>query len=166
VLIAICGSFFVLGFIEGKRQGIKEGNQTAAETAHKAAPAPVQAQTQTPKAPAGGAGRASGAGRAGETPAKEDPLKQQLTWPKVVTSGEAKDASLTTKAVKEPAADLEAKTKPQAKGAHAEPGTYTVQVGAFRVQREAESKAKSLRSQEYDCRIEEPQSPGGYYLLK
>jgi cell division protein FtsN len=31
---------------------------------------------------------------------------------------------------------------------------------------EAESKAKALRAQKYDCRIEEPKSPANLYLLK
>jgi len=172
VLIAICGCFFVVGYKEGKQQGFQEGSQTAAETAHKGTP-----QTQAPK-PA--------TADSGATPPKEDPGEQQLNWQKVVTSEEAKESSHISKPVKEPVkepvkdsvkepvrdiekkpvADSEVKPKPQANAAHSEAVTYSVQVGAFRVRHEVESKAKTLRSQGYDCRIEEPQSPEDLYLLK
>jgi len=182
VLIAICGCFFVVGFIEGKRQGFQDG-QASAETAHKANPASVQAQTQKPAA-----------ADASAAPVKENSASPQLNWPKVVTAGDPKDTSLTAKAVtepaskpvkepvkdtvikpvkeaakeagKKPAAESGPKPKPQANAARSEPVAYSVQVGAFRVRHEVETKAKMLRSQGYDCRIEEPKSPEDFYLLK
>jgi cell division protein FtsN len=170
VLIAICGCFFVVGFIEGKRQGFQDG-QASAETAHKANPASVQAQTQKPAA-----------ADASAAPVKENSASPQLNWPKVVTAGDHKDTLLTAKAAtepaikpvkvavkeagKKPAAESGTKPKPQANAAHSEPVAYSVQVGAFRVRHEVETKAKMLRSQGYDCRIEEPKSPEDFYLLK
>jgi cell division protein FtsN len=177
VLIAICGCFFVVGFIEGKRQGFQEGNQTVAETAHKANPAIRQAQAPKPAKADGGAPPTAapdaGAPDAGAA-AKEGSVEQRLNWQKVVTTGETKDISLAAKGVKEPvketekkpAAESDGKTKPQANATHSEPVTYSVQIGAFRVRHEAESKAKMLRAKGYECRVEEPQSPEDLYLLK
>jgi cell division protein FtsN len=167
VLIAICGCFFVVGFIEGKRQGFQEGNQTVAETAHKANPALIQAQAPKLAKADGGAPVAGAA-------AKEGSVEQQLNWQRVVTTGETQDTSLAAKGVKEPvketekkpAAESDGKTKPQANDTHSEPVTYSVQIGAFRVRHEAESKAKMLRAKGYECRVEEPQSPEDLYLLK
>lgn len=48
LLIAICGCFFVVGFIEGKRQGVQEGNLAATETAPKPVPAAEQLPPETP----------------------------------------------------------------------------------------------------------------------
>ena len=170
VLIAVCGTFFVLGFIAGKRQGYQEGAQTAAESIDTTAPAEVQAPKQ-----------AAGGGAA--IPADEKPQDQQL-WYKNVNRGEGepevlpentgdaaanvKDAAPAAGAAKEtksmvpkPAAPKAGKPKAQAG-----PVTYSVQVGAFRVRREAEAKAKTLQGQGYESRIEVPQSPDGLYLLK
>ena len=36
LLIFICGCFFVIGFIEGKRQGFQEGSQPVAQSTPKA----------------------------------------------------------------------------------------------------------------------------------
>ena len=48
VLILFCGCFFVVGFMEGKRQGFQAGSQTAAESAVK----PVADEVKEPERPA------------------------------------------------------------------------------------------------------------------
>jgi cell division protein FtsN len=189
VFFAICGVFFVWGFREGKRQGIQQGEQIAAETARKVSSADTQAPATKPLADASA------------IPPKENAGEQQLNWmenvkrkegaPEIAhqttaggTVGAVKDSVLTTKTekapikeqkvepvaepTKKPIAETIAAPKPQ-KTADVLPSSsiiYSVQVGAFRVKKEVESKAKALRAQKYDCRIEEPQSPEGLYLLK
>jgi cell division protein FtsN len=127
-----------MGFEEGKRQGRSQKENLTAENsapAHRAAAEQVQA----PKS-------------AGDdvTPVKEDSVKQQLNWHKVVTAKEPSDSLRTTEAAKKAT----------------NPVTYSVQVGAFSIPREAEIKAKELRSRGFDCRIEEPKPPKNLYLLK
>jgi cell division protein FtsN len=189
VFFAICGVFFVLGFREGKRQGIRQGEQIAAETARKASSADAQAPAS------------KSAADASAIPSKENAGEQQLNWmenvkrkegePEIVhqtTAGgtveAVKDSALTTKAEKAPIKEPKgepaqapskksitetiAASKPQkpADVPQASPIKYSVQVGAFHRKSEAESKAKALHAQKYDCRIEEPQSSEGLYLLK
>jgi cell division protein FtsN len=165
VFCVILGIFFVLGFREGKRQGIQQGEQIAAETARKVSFADAQAPASKPAADASA------------IPHKENAGEQQLNWMENVkrkegapgmvhqttvgeTVGAVKDSALTTKATKAPIKEKLAGV-PQAS-----PIIYSVQVGAFHLKSEAEIKAKALRAQKYDCRIEEPQSPEGLYLLK
>ena len=173
VLIAICGTFFVFGFIAGKRQGYQEGAQTAAESIHPAAPPDAQA----PKPP-----DADAAAKL----VKEEGESQQLNWYKNVnrregepevlpetttdkTAAEARDTTpaagaakeVVKEAIKKPSDTTAVKPKVQTG-----PVTYSVQVGAFRARLEAENKAKTLRTQGYESRIEAPQSPDGLYLLK
>jgi len=176
VLIAICGCFFVLGFIEGKRQGLQEGTQTAAV----AAPVTRPDESQTAVAKPSVADTSAAA-------VKEDAGDQQLNWyknvnrrdgepevaPKLTESTSAKKAAEPAPAPKpavEPAKKATevpaAKPAPQEKPAVAGPVTYSVQVGAFRVRREAENKAKTLKAKGFDCRIEVPRSPDELYLLK
>ncbi len=44
--------------------------------------------------------------------------------------------------------------------------TYTVQVGAFRQLKEAESKAESVRAKGFECTIVPPGASSEYYLVK
>jgi cell division protein FtsN len=176
VLIAICGCFFVLGFIEGKRQGLQEGAQAAVVSPP--VTSPDESQTTAAKPVDSGASA---------TPAKEDAGEQQLSWyknanrrdgepevtPKTSESGPAKKAAAPAP-VSKPAVESAGKSAgvatarpaPQEKPAVAGPVTYSVQVGAFRVRREAENKAKALKAKGFDCRIEVPRSPDALYLLK
>jgi cell division protein FtsN len=44
--------------------------------------------------------------------------------------------------------------------------TYTVQVGAFRQPREAESRAAALKEKGFECLIEAPKTEGQLYTVK
>ncbi len=184
ILIAICGCFFVVGFIEGKRQGIQEGAQTAAESSTKANPADVQGQA--PK---------SDGADAGTKPLSGSSEAQQLDWYKNVRENEPggivtqtaqvppATAAAPVKRVVEPAPEAAPvarpkpqanvthsteppKPKPQANVARSESATYAVQVGAFRQRKQAELRAEMLKSKGFDCRIEPPHESDGLYLLK
>ena len=148
VFIVICGIFFVLGFREGKRQGIQQGEQIAAESARETNPVDAKA-----------------------VPPKEDSGEQPLNWyqsvnrkdgapeiPRQTTAGQANDSGL--------AANSASTSQKQANVSNSDSTIYSVQVGAFRMKSEVETKAKEMRTKGYDCRIEEPKSPGGLYLLK
>jgi cell division protein FtsN len=182
VLVAICVVIFVLGFIEGKRQGKHEGAQIAAESARTADFGGTQAQTSKPAD-----------ANTGASLPKEDSAEQQLNWYKNVNrkgeaseitpqttadgpAGETKDSDRSTKTAKEPvpeqkkdsAPEFAGAPKPQKQGAvtPSDPVAYSVQVGAFRLKSEVETKAQELREKGYDCRIEDPQSSEDLYLLK
>jgi cell division protein FtsN len=164
VLIAICGGFFVLGFIEGKRQGYQEGAQTAAESATFNISGQSPAQSSQPK----------------DVDKTSEPLpagseSQPLNWYKSVNRKEGEPEVLPKPASESPAVRTEetsSTTKPAAKpktesvAARTGPVTYSVQVGAFVQQKEAETRAKELRSKGFDCRIEPPVPPQQFYLLK
>jgi cell division protein FtsN len=185
VFVAICGVFFVLGFRLGKQQGIQQGEQTAAETMRKTSSADTQLPASKPVADAGAIPSKEDSGDQQLNWYKNAYRKEGA--PEIVhqtTAGEVKDSGLTTKAaiapIKEqkaaPAPEPPKKTttatadasKPQKPADAAQSGSirYSVQVGAFRSKSEAESKAKALRAQKYDCRIEAPQSSNSLYLLK
>lgn len=183
VLIAFCGCFFVVGFMEGKRQGFQEGAQTAAESARKTNPVEIQAKESDPE------GNDSGA-----APTTETEPNPQLTWYKSVNRNEADpeiESTLTespvsekkeVRAAKSPSGDSlgagpkepvkkaskesSSKVLPQAKAAPGEQVTYSVQVGAFRVRREVEIKAKELGAKGFTGRVEVPRSSKDLYLLK
>jgi cell division protein FtsN len=161
VLILICGCFFVVGFVEGKRQGYQAGSQTAAESSADQFP-------DTPKETEA----IEAAGANPETPpVKEDAERQQLSWYKNV-SGQEQKREITRPTAEPPPAPQKEPTKSAAVSpASTVPATaaasgYTVQVGAFRQRQQVEAKAKELRSKGYDCRIEVPQSSEDLYLLK
>lgn len=165
LLIAICGCFFIVGFIEGKRQGRQEGSRAAAETLPKASPTGGQ-ERETKPADADKSTR----------PLNESSAEEQLGWYKSVNRQEgsapitpqrtesdlSKKATVSTPLPAEPAV----KPKPQVTIAHSTPNSYSVQVGAFRQRKEAEIKAQMLQSKGYDCRIEPPNPPGQLFLLK
>lgn len=143
VFIAICGCFFVVGFVEGKRQGFQEKALAASES------------TTVPAKPV-------------EEPSP-DVEPPPLDWYKSVRGNENTMPAPVLEP--EPVAPV-SETKPPAevKKKSAAPAagsvTYSVQVGAFRQLREVENKAKLLRSKGFECRTEEPQSPNDLYLLK
>jgi cell division protein FtsN len=182
VLIATWGCFFVLGFRAGKRQGYQEGSQMAAETVHPKGSENKLAQTEKP-----------GSEDAGVKTDKVNSEEQSLDWYKNVNRREGDPQVLSktspsapeekakapeaspvkesvkpsiTESVKKPKAEPKSKPKVPASDEVSKPITYSVQVGAFRVRREVEIKAKELRSKDYDSRIESPQTPDQLYLLK
>jgi cell division protein FtsN len=193
LLIAVCGAFFVIGFMEGKRQGV-----------------PTQAQLP-PSAAAGttAGGAAAGDGKVtGTTPeASNKPdasVKDQLEWyknvqgsdssarkpagvnespkttttvveskspvpvspknDKAATGGETKNAAATLPN-SDKSADAASRKAivPPIKGAKV---TYSVQVGAFTQRHEADVKAEALKAKGFTCVIEEPKPPDPYYRVK
>lgn len=163
VLIAICGGFFVLGFIEGKRQGYQAGMQTAAEVGPIESAAVAQEKSSEVEMVQD------------SEPPKDDAEDQPLNWYKSVNRPEAKpeiDAQPTAGSAKKAAANPEpaAKTpsKPKTETSPLRTGslTYTVQVGAFVKKEEAEIRTRELRSKGYDYRIEPPVPPNRFYLVK
>ncbi len=163
VLIAICGCFFVVGFIEGKRQGFREGSQPAAESSTKAGLIASESQASKP-ADADSGMRTSKGG------SEEQPVE----WYKNV-NGREKELGIASQTTadsakkipeRKPAAAPAGKIKAQGNTAHPGPVTYSVQVGAFRQLKEAESRAQTLRFKGYDYRIESPHPPEQLYLLK
>lgn len=161
VLIAVCGLFFVIGFVEGKRQAV-------GLEAKVLPPQVAQPQQQSAAAPP-----SSPAAKANE----ERSVREQLDWYRRVN----KDAEATkglepapepVKTVVQPsipgpsARETSAKTKPSPPKAAAAKLTYSVQVGAFRQRHEAEAKASVLKSKGYEYVIESPSASGTLFLLK
>ena len=163
VLIAICGGFFVLGYMEGKRQGYQAGMQTAAEVGTTESPVAAQAQlpeTETIKDSA--------------VP-KSDAVDQPLNWYKNVNRGEgnaeieprAATESPKTNTVKaEPAVKSPGKAKTEAISIDSGSISYTVQVGAFIKQEEAETRGQELQAKGFKYRIEPPVPPDRFYFVK
>jgi cell division protein FtsN len=160
LLIAICGCFFVVGFIEGKRQGVQEGSQTANEPLATKVPDAVPPQIDAPAPPK-------------EEPKSppQDAANQPLDWYKNINRRGEEPASLPSTAAsnsasKSPApASATVSTEKPKSPLSAEPA-YSVQVGAFRQREDLETWAQKLREKGFDCRIEPPAEPGQYYLLK
>jgi cell division protein FtsN len=154
VLILFCGCFFVIGFVEGKRQGYQAGSQSTVESAAK----PVADEAKEPERPAVVAD-------SGMPAVKENDEKQRLNWYKNVSGQEQKNEITPPPAEPAPAPKKET-AKPAAVSAPAVSAGYTVQVGAFRQRQQVEVKARLLRAKGFDCRIEVPQSSEELYLLK
>ncbi len=186
ILIAVCGCFFVVGFIEGKRQGIQEGAQTAAESSPKANPADTQAQATKPDSADAGTKPLSGS--PGEQQldwyknVREKENEPGGIVPQISQTPPA-TAAAPVKSVVEPAPSREPaakpkpqasvthspeppKPKPQANAVHSESVTYAVQVGAFRQRKQVELRSEMLKAKGFDCRIEPPNDPEGFFLLK
>ncbi len=145
LLVVLCGTFFVIGFMEGKRQGIqraKERMQTspAGETA---------AADLTPAA-------TDKAVKAEPKTLPEKSVQEQLDWYKSVNKKE--------EAVK-PAAAAPHKKQAEQRAAPART-TYTVQVGAFKLRKEAETKAAALKDAGYEYVIEAGGKGEPLFLLK
>jgi cell division protein FtsN len=184
ILIILLGFCYGIGYREGKHQGYEEGRQVAAESTIKTNVAGFTAKASSPSVDAATAALP-----------KEDISDPQLNWYKNVNRINEEPAAITPPATapesapKEQSATIAPEPKivlkkpvpqplnkvakegsdkvlPQAKAASSEKATYVVQVGAFRVRREVEIKAKALRAAGYDCRIEVPNAPEALYLLK
>jgi cell division protein FtsN len=179
VLIGLC---YGMGYKAGKHQGYEDGRQAVAESAIKIDSGNITAKTNN-----------SSNANTAVAPLKEEVSDPQLNWyknvnrpngePEAVTplpetaAPEAELPAATAKfresfkaspkpAAKKIAKESAEKVIPQAKAASSEKVTYAVQVGAFKARREVEIKAKALRAEGFDCRIEVPDSPEGLYHLK
>lgn len=162
VLIAICGGFFVLGFVEGKRQGYQAAMQAAAEVGIVEKSAVAQAQlpeTETIQ---------------DSESSKSDAEEQPLNWYKNVNRQED-EPEIAARATSGSSSKTDAKAAPAAKSpskpkteerALAGSASYSVQVGAFVKQEEAEIRARELRSKGFEYRIEPPVPPNQFYFVK
>ncbi len=169
LLILICGSFFVIGFMEGKRQGIQHAGRQQPDpdaiSPTNSADLPTAKATET------------------QSDAKPDnAVKDQVDWYKDVNrKGEAPVRRLepppATHKGTEPAAgstvDAAATARPGKAVSERPPATtdsgkvtYSVQVGAFRYRQEAETKAAVLKAKRYKYVIEPSGGPENLFLLK
>ncbi len=144
LLIVLCGTFFVIGFMEGKRQGIQRAKEQIQTTpANESATADLNPAVQDKTV------------KTESKPLADKSVREQLDWYKSVNKREE------TKANGAPAP----RKKPVERQA-AQKASYTVQVGAFKLRREAETKAAALKAAGYEYVIE----PGGkdepLFLLK
>ncbi len=160
LLIAICGTFWVWGFREGKRQGREEGAQTAAEYSAKKESVSTETKSAEPA-------RVD----QGVVAAKQEPADQQLDWYKNVSRKDGEPESIPTKDSSETKATAAAAASSvvpadTSKEEDKEPLTYSAQVGAFVQKQELENRAKVLREKGFECWIDPPQDPKGFYLLK
>ncbi|NWG11928.1 MAG: SPOR domain-containing protein [Acidobacteria bacterium] len=156
LLIVVCGGFFLLGFIEGKRQVVQTSFRE---------PATASAPTVLPEPPR------TDASRAAEAPAKtlEDATRTQLNWYETV-SDTAKSRATEKNTPAAPAPTVRpAGSKPQAPALAPKPSagvTYSCQVGAFSQRKEAEAKLSTVKRLGHIAFIEATQSKKGYFLLK
>jgi cell division protein FtsN len=161
LLIIICGIFFVIGFMEGKRQAVH-----------------ARMPEQSPEPPVAQAAESGGVPTSKSAETGERSLKEGLEWYKTV-QGAPPGA---TKGVESPRSPAAAKDQPEpapvpkgGKPASTQPVTsnvlsvgtsYSVQVGAFKRLREAEIVVDSLRSKGYTATIEDPTQSVQLYLVK
>jgi cell division protein FtsN len=163
LLIAICGGFFFLGYVEGKRQGIQLGAQNASPIES----APVVAESAKNSQPS--------------SPGSDDAAKKDLNWYQDIGGEVQKDSNISaptveplanatqpqTKSIeKAVAAGPKPKKQPERAATAAAKVNYSVQVGAFRQRKEAETKASMLKAKGYESAISAPSEPGQFYLLK
>jgi cell division protein FtsN len=162
ILIGICGGFFVLGYVEGKRQGVQQATQNASPT-----PSAHISESEETHDTAKATGNES--------------AKGDLDWYRNIGKGGKKDAKLSEQAAEPAAPAVKPKANTAGKTAAAEiknkrqPDraidtvakiSYSVQVGAFRQRKEAQVKAEALKAKGYKFAIEAPSAPSQLYLLK
>jgi len=136
LLIVLCGTFFVIGFMEGKRQGVQRAReQIQRSPTSEAATADLTAAAPEKQV------------KADAKPSTDKSVREQLDWYKSVNKREEAVTNAPPAQHKKPAARHAAPAKT----------TYTVQVGAFKLRREAETKAAALQVAGYEYSIE----PGG-----
>jgi cell division septation protein DedD len=146
VLILLCGAFFLIGFIEGKRQGTAVGERFAVANSAQEAPLPAGVVKKAPDPPVG----------------------EQLDWYRSVNKAPASDvptpAAVKVETPQPPAAPPKPKvTEPKEADVAS---TFSVQVGAFQQRREAENKAASLKAKGYTYFIDLPSASNELFLLK
>jgi len=160
LLVLICGVFFVLGFVEGKRQGAAAAAKTPTEI--KAADldkTAIEVPQPKPAAPPEKSPSSTPAAKAAENTGTQA-VKDQLDWYSNVGKRGQESAKIEPpKTTAHPDA-----AKPVAAPAGV---TYTVQIGAFRKQEDADKIAAVLKTKGYEYKIDPPVEPGQpLYLLK
>ena len=155
VLVVVCGAFFVIGFMEGKRQAV---------------PTRVERTPSDSTAAEARGADTKAAGRPTESKPVEDRSgSAQLDWYRNVQGKESgvqkpSEAAKAAKSTPIPPVKQPAVSQPQVtKGtATTEAGsmvpaanvTYTVQVGAFKQRQEADIRAAALKAKGYECVID------------
>ncbi len=170
LLILICGAFFVIGFMEGKRQATQR-------TAEKPVESSVAAVKTSPQIPAI---------KTDSTPPvvpEDKGVRDKLNWYDSVNKradegvkglespGSMKAAAAGTAPVRSAPGFGQASASPGSKpkptpSVSASKVTYSVQVGAFRHRTEAETKAEQLRAKRYPYVIEPSGGADQLFLLK
>ncbi len=173
VLILICGTFFVIGFMEGKRQGPDRAADKVAEHSL----AVVKTNPQLPAAKADAAPSIAPGDKG---------VREKLDWYNSVNKrtdegvkGLESIGSAKATASGSSAAAIRPTTPPAGQesisaGARPKPPnnvpaakiTYSVQVGAFRYRTEAETKGEQLRVKKYPYVIESSGDTNQLFLLK
>jgi len=158
VLVVVCGAFFVIGFMEGKRQAV---------------PARIERASSELAGGTGSAASQPGA-KAVDQPTDRKAIEDrsgsaQQEWYKNAQAKESgtqkpSPAAKVVQSTPAPPAKKASVTQPQATkgGAAAEPRsmvpaanvTYTVQVGAFKQKQEADISAAALKAKGYLCVID------------
>jgi cell division protein FtsN len=158
LVIFVCGVFFVLGFIEGKRQIVEvamtDRGTPAVPASESVIPKPAPAATQQP------------ASAVPETPGAK-PVTDQQTWYDKVNAQSRSARQPPTAPAEKAAPSAPASARPAVPpGKPAVTTYYSCQLGAFRQQKEAQVKAEELRNRGYDPVVEAPGAADGLYLLK
>lgn len=162
LLLIICGTFFVIGFMEGKRQGLQ------ARIDSTPLPPPSESIAET------AAMQSSSQPVAEEEaePAEAVAGREQLDWYKNVSQTSRPEARLSQP--DEPAEAASPTSKRQVEGGSPERGNsetsstaiYRVQVGAFKEERQAEVLSDALKAKGYSCEIEPPIPENELYRVK
>lgn len=157
LLMILCGSFYVIGYMEGKRQGRTNPGSPAA-SAEEGEPARKEMARVAPLRAEGG----SEAGKS-EVPPPLDWYQGVQREGAQAPGGAGTPAAPAGTKEPEPGSARPAASKPKPASSKV---TYSVQVGAFRNKAEAETKAGQLKARKYPCTIEPPGTSGHLYLLK
>jgi cell division septation protein DedD len=148
LFVVVCGTFFAIGFMEGKRQAIPmRGEQLEAAPA-----APTSASETGAITPSG------------SKPIEDRSVRDPLDWYTNVQDADDADAKGGGQAASSTRTPQKASEPPSRS-----PGvavTYTVQVGAFRQLQEAQIREETLKDKGYPCFIESPKSADQFYLVK
>lgn len=169
ILILVCGGFFVSGFYLGKHQALQSAGPANPDgMIQDSRPQAIEKSTEN---------------KSGKKIAEDPSVRADLDWYKDVNKragGETAHLTVpdknTSPAVPGGTGGIvkptpSASTPTTAPAAAKETGsvrrvTYSVQVGAFRLLKEAEAKASLLKAKNYTSVIEPPDKPGGLFLLK
>lgn len=148
ILIIICGGFFVWGYWMGKRQGeiAASGSLRAGE------PGREDRDLSTSEGPV-----------AEIQPIEEDEAREDLGWYKSVNDSEMDTPGIEPSRTEVKRTPPETGTSPSAGAVQ---NTYSVQVGAFKTRKQAETVAEDIRAKGFQSRIEAPPSPNGLYRVK
>lgn len=164
LFMTACGAFFLIGFMEGKRQG----QRARAEQSPAAAPAAASEAVQDRGA----------ASESAPQVVDDAAIRSRLEWyGKVSEPGTATDQPSQSRtaaqdiAVRKAASD-KAQPRPVPSGSAKKEVAadtaglkYSVQVGAFRQADQAESRASALKARGYPCSVVPPGPANELYLV-